>query len=230
MSSTRDLLVFDIDDTLTRSESQHIAAYVNTMIGFGMIDIDRNWKDYKHHTDSYILKQNYERNFNHAFELSFVDRFENRVSEHMLSFDPVDEVKGAASFVQYINTATNHAVCFATGSLIKPAMIKLRQAGIPFNERLLVGSNTIYDRETIVQTAIDKAKEVYGVDDFEHVISFGDGLWDLQTAHNLGIHFVGIGEKNREDLRNAQVKLHIKDWKGFDLDAAKSVLGIRTSQ
>ena len=57
------LIVFDIDDTLTKSEYQHQLAYVNTMKEFGITDINENWREYTHHTDSYILKKNYENNF-----------------------------------------------------------------------------------------------------------------------------------------------------------------------
>ena len=56
----KNLIVFDIDDTLTKSEDQHQTAYVSTMHHFGITNINQNWKTYLHHTDSYILKENYE--------------------------------------------------------------------------------------------------------------------------------------------------------------------------
>ena len=55
------LIVFDIDDTLTKSEVQHQHAYIEAMKHFGINNINQNWTDYKHMTDSFILKENFER-------------------------------------------------------------------------------------------------------------------------------------------------------------------------
>ena len=41
---------------------------------------------------------------------------------------------------------------------------------------------------------IDKAKEQYGVAEFEKIVSVGDAVWDLKTAANLNIGFIGINE------------------------------------
>ena len=70
------LIVFDIDDTLTRSEHQHQLAYVNAMYDIGITQINQNWGDYKHHTDSYILKENYEKNLPQKFDFSIIPEFD----------------------------------------------------------------------------------------------------------------------------------------------------------
>ena len=59
----KNLIVFDIDDTLTKSEYQHQKAYVDTMVDFGILEINQDWKSYENVTDSFILKENYEMNF-----------------------------------------------------------------------------------------------------------------------------------------------------------------------
>ena len=79
------LIVFDIDDTLTKSEYQHQLAYVNAMKAFGISKINSNWKEYEHHTDSYILKGNYENNLSDSFDFSFVSKFEIKMTELILS-------------------------------------------------------------------------------------------------------------------------------------------------
>jgi len=56
------LIVFDIDETLTMSDYHHKVAYLKTMEEIGVTEINQDWKNYKHHTDSYILKVNYENN------------------------------------------------------------------------------------------------------------------------------------------------------------------------
>jgi phosphoglycolate phosphatase-like HAD superfamily hydrolase len=220
------LIVFDIDDTLTKSEDQHQLAYVNAMKDFGITDINQNWKDYKHHTDSYILKQNYEHNFSKKFEFSFIEAFENRMTDLLLSLKTVSEIKGAKSMIESFSNNTNYALAFATGSLIKPALIKLKQSEIKHNPLLVVGSNGIYEREGIVEQAIERAKDIYKVNTFKNIISVGDGLWDLKTARNLGLHFIGIGMKNYEDFKKEHIKVHLEDWTNFKLSRAEQKLGI----
>jgi len=71
-----------------------------------------------------------------------------------------------------------------------------------------------------------KAKDFYKVDIFEHIISVGDGIWDLRTARNLKIHFIGILDKNLIDFQREKIKCHIKDWQNFDLHNAEKQLEI----
>ncbi|WP_323789833.1 HAD family hydrolase [Psychroserpens sp.] len=218
------LIVFDIDDTLTKSEYQHQLAYVNTMKAFGITVINENWRAYLHHTDSYILKENYNRNLNSNFEFSFIDDFEKRMTELILDLEPVSAINGAQDFISNLNINPDYAIAFATGSLLEPAIVKLDQAGINYNKDLVVGSNLIFEREGIVLEAIQKAKTFYGVDVFDNIISVGDGLWDLKTARNLGVHFIGIGMKNYQDFKKERINYHIKDWNNFNLSDAENVL------
>lgn len=223
------LIVFDIDDTLTKSEYQHQLAYVNTMKEFGITKINQNWKDYKHHTDSYILKKNYENNFSKKFDFSFIESFEHRMTELILSLKKVEEVRGAKNIIDYFFNRENYAVSFATGSLLKPALVKLNQSKIKYHSELVIGSNRIFDREGIVKNAIKSAKEFYQVNAFENIISVGDGMWDFKTAQNLGVHFIGIGMKNFADFNKQNIKVHIKDWSEFDLNRAEQKLAIKNT-
>ena len=226
MPTKKNLIVFDIDDTLTKSEDQHLFAYTQAMKDFGITEINENWKGYTHHTDSHILKENYERNFKDAFSFSFIDRFEAKMAAYMLESKKVEEIKGAKAVIEYLLTETEYAISMATGSLLKPAFIKLNQARIKIDEQLVVGANSIYDREGIVTEAIKRAEAFYQVEKFEHIISVGDGLWDLQTARNLGVHFIGIGMKNYADFEKEKIKVHIKDWTTFNLNNTLVELGL----
>jgi len=222
------LIVFDIDDTLTKSEYQHQLAYVNTMIEFGITEINQNWKDYRHHTDSYILKKNYEYNFSKKFDYPLITDFENRMTELILSLKSVSEIKGAKSIIDFFNNRTDYVISFATGSLLQPALIKLNQSGIQHSKELVVGSNEFYEREVIVEKAIERAKDFHQVKSFENIIAVGDGIWDLKTAQNLGLHFIGIGMKNYADFAKENVKVHIRNWCGFDLNQTEQKLGIKS--
>ena len=220
------LIVFDIDDTLTKSENQHQEAYVKTMIDFGITEINQDWKSYPNVTDSHILKLNYEANFNKEFELSFIPDFERRMTERMLALNKTEEIKGASKIVDFFMKETDYAICFATGSLLKPALIKLEQAQINFVPDLVEASNIIYTREEIVKSAIEKAKTYFQVTKFKNIISVGDGIWDLKTARNLGVHFLGIRDKNLQDFKQENIKSHITDWTNFDFNKIQTELEI----
>ena len=226
----KNLIVFDIDDTLTKSEFQHQTAFVETMKHFNIHDIDQNWETYTHMTDSFILKKNYERNLPNSFSLDFVDEFENQMTEAILELKPVTEIKGASIALKHILSHTDFGVCFATGSFLKPALLKLKQAGIPADHNLVVGSNSHLSREEIVKEAINTAKQFYQVASFNQIISIGDGLWDWQTAKNLELHFLGIGEKNKTDFQSKNILAHITDWTNFSLPKLLKKLQINASR
>lgn len=218
------LIVFDIDDTLTKSEYQHQLAYVNSMKESGITEINQNWKEYKHHTDSYILKINYENNFSEKFDLKTVPSFESKMTKIMQNQKGVEEIQGAKKFIDYLRKEKNYALAFATGSFRKPAMLKLKQAKLWHDEKLVATSNEHYEREQIVNSAIEKAKEFYRVESFENIISIGDGLWDLKTARNLNINFIGVGTKNIEDFRKENIEVHTENWEVFDFERAEEKL------
>lgn len=220
------LIIFDIDDTITASISQHLEAFVHAMQTIGVKNIDQNWKDYKHHTDSHILQQNFNKNKNEIFDFSIIPSFETIMTNKFLNLEPSREVKGALMMLNKIIDSNEYAIAFATGSLLQPALIKLRQANIPFTESLVVGANYIFERESIVNSAIEHAKKHYNKSHFQQIISVGDGIWDYNTAQNLGLDFIGVGMKNYDAFKAKSIKAHVPDWSNFDLSLLKRQLSI----
>ncbi len=221
------LIIFDIDDTLTKSGNQHHNAYVDAMLQFGIRNINQDWKNYTHHTDSFILKENYEANMKEKFDFSFILDFEKAMTRALLALPKTTEIRGAKKVVDFFMRETDYAICFATGSLLQPALVKLEQAAINFVPELVVASNAIFDRESIVKNAIENAENYFQVNTFETIISVGDGIWDLRTAKNIGVHFLGIGEKNYADFQKEHCKSHIIDWSHFDFEKTQKELQIR---
>ncbi len=193
---TKTLLVFDIDDTLTQSAAIHIECFIKSLNELGVEKMDTNFGGYLHHTDSYVAKTIYEKELWQTFTEDLKSKFEKLLSDQMAERE-IKEVPGAALFVKEAMKSKSVAVCFATGSLRRPAVQKLKAIGVSFKNELLVASDQLQKRESIVKRAISKAKKHYGVTDFYRIISIGDGLWDLKTANNLGLEFVGVGLKNR---------------------------------
>jgi phosphoglycolate phosphatase-like HAD superfamily hydrolase len=218
------LIVFDIDETLTKSDYHHKVAYLSSMKEIGVTKINQDWKGYQHHTDSYILKVNYENNLPNKFDFRILSHFEDRMTEIMQILEPVKEISGAIKFVDYLRDEKNYALTFATGSLLKPAILKLEQATIWHDKKLIASSNNFYEREEIVKDAIERAKQYYNVVDFENVISIGDGIWDLKTAQNLNVKFIGVGMKNYNDFKKENIEVHTENWENFDFENAENIL------
>ncbi|MHA7055656.1 HAD family hydrolase [Aquimarina sp. M1] len=193
------LYIFDIDGTLTDSVPMYLMVVNQTLMKLGIENIDTDYNNYKHHTDSYALRYNYERNFDKGFSNDLIENFENVLVEQMLTFDPVKEIRGAQSLIQFFREKSI-PFCFATGALPKPAIAKLEQCGIWYDPLLLATSKTHESREGFVLQAIERAKQYYARSNFKSIISVGDGLWDLRTAQSLSLDFVGIGDKNRKQL------------------------------
>lgn len=197
--SKKSLIVFDIDGTLTDSVEIHQKAFTAALCDMDVKTFDANFKMYKHHTDSYIAAEIYENYHSKKFTTAKMEAFEKYLTER-ISSSKVSEILGAKALINRLESQSEFGICYATGSLLKPAQFKLNSIGIGFSEKQLVASNHILERENIVLKAIENAKELYNVSQFERIISVGDGLWDLTTAINLGIEFIGIGNSNKDIL------------------------------
>ena len=82
------------------------------------------------------------------------------------------------------------------------------------------------DRERILfELARERAEAFYGRR-FDRVVSIGDGVWDVRTAIELDVPFVGIGTGSRADqLRLAGAGIVLPDYS--DLDAFMTALETR---
>ncbi|WP_420571878.1 HAD family hydrolase [Kordia sp.] len=210
------LLVFDIDGTLLDSENVHQTGFVNALHAIGVEFVNTNWENYTHLTDSFIAKENYESDVNRRFSQQMMQKFEAEFLKEIKDCK-VKQIAGANAFLQKIISETTYAVCFATGSMLLPAKLKLDRAGITYDQSLLEASNNYFTREEIVNSAIAKAQTYFKTTSFKRIISLGDGIWDVKTAQNLGIEFIGIGAHNKEKLQLFGAKHHFTDFTVFDM-------------
>ena len=204
------LVVFDIDGTLTDSVSLYHKVVGECLNLMGIKNVDMDFSNYKYHTDSYGLKWNYENNFSQAYNKGLLNEFEGLLYNELIKHPPVSEIEGAKNCVIDLLDA-NCAVAFATGSLLRPAKLKLDQCEIWYEESLIATSSISFDRETFVLKAIENAKEYFKVREFDQIVSVGDGVWDLETAQNLGLTFIGIGKPHREKLKEKGCSVHFDD-------------------
>lgn len=207
----RNLIVFDIDGTLTDTVDIHQNAFRKALHFIGVESFNDSFGRYKHHTDKYIAKTIFENATKKPFEKSTLDIFEDHLYGQ-INQNEIVEISGAREIIKNIEAKSDFGVCYATGSLLKPAKLKLDKTGIGFDSIQLVASNEIEEREEIIKSAIENARSFYDVDKFDRVISFGDGIWDLHAALNLSIEFVGIGNKNKVALTENGMKKHYSDF------------------
>ncbi len=210
------LIVFDIDGTLTDSVTIHQTAFIQALRQMGVQEMDTHFKDYKHHTDSYIAKTIYENDTHLIFSEVELNQFESYLMEGMASI-PIQEIPGARKLIHDLEIHSEYHVCYATGSLWQAAKYKLDSIGISYSDAVLVASNNLQGRADIVRQAIQKASEFYGIQAFESIISVGDGLWDLKTAKQLDIEFIGIGKKHKKILSEHGMKHHYDDLTTFNI-------------
>ncbi len=215
------LLIFDIDGTLLKSETLHQAAFTKAMRAVGISDINTDWPSYRHHTDSFIFKENYVRSKKKIPDNASLEHFEEEMMRQLDHTAEVNEIKGARDFLTAL-AFREFAVCFATGSLRKPALYKLQKAGFSFREEVLATSNQHLSREAIVNHAIARAKRFYGQEKFGTMLSFGDGAWDLETAKNLDLSFVCVGPQAK-GLLSQGADHHIRDFTGLSVDVLEKL-------
>jgi phosphoglycolate phosphatase-like HAD superfamily hydrolase len=210
------LAVFDIDGTLTDSVMQHQAAFMKALESFGFKDFNTDFGSYAHHTDSFIFTTIFEEQTDCSVQEPDMALFENRLLHFIttsVTDTPFKEIEGAKRYIDFLRNDQGIDVVFATGSLLKPAKLKLQQAGIFIEEELLISANNILSRDEIVSTAIHTAKRFYGKKNYRHIVSFGDGRWDMETARRLNIHFVGIANKQLQALHIAHYHPHYNNLK-----------------
>jgi phosphoglycolate phosphatase-like HAD superfamily hydrolase len=209
------LFIFDIDGTLSDSVEQHQKAFAESLLEIGVNTINTEFNLFKHHTDSFIAKEIYELDQQHPFSVEKFNQFEKALTKKITT-QQFEEISGAKELIEKLKDAPNTLYSFATGSLRKAAEHKLNSVGINFESWQLVASDHIYEREKILEKVIKNSCERYKIKKFESIISVGDGIWDLITANNLDIEFVGVGLKNKQILLEKGAKIVYKDLSEFE--------------
>jgi len=223
MMQKNNLVVFDIDGTLTDSVKQHQKAFSEMLFEIGVKKISSEFKSFKHHTDSFIAKEIYEADQKKTFSKEKKSQFEIGLTDKIKS-QSFNEITGAKRLIRKLQYDTDFGICFATGSLKRAAEHKLKSIGIEFEAWQLVASDEIHEREGIVSQAIENATNNYKVQKFERIVSVGDGLWDLLTAQNLNLEFIGVGASNENKLIEKGAKLVYRDLSRFDLKTSSNTM------
>jgi phosphoglycolate phosphatase-like HAD superfamily hydrolase len=211
------LAIFDIDGTLTQTNDIDTQCYVKAFaLEFDIAGINTNWSDYGHTTDSAISIQIFQDFKQRAPKAEELLQLKNRFIEllkyhHSQTKKKFAETPGASVILRKLSER-DWAIALATGGWFDSACMKLAAIDLDFDKLPMASADDSISREEIVKTAISRAKEKYGVADFEKIVCVGDGIWDILTAVQLQLPFVGVGNAGLQDFGITQ----IADFTDFD--------------
>ena len=197
------LVIFDIDGTLTNSNEVDAICYVRSLKDeFELNEIDESWETYKNVTDSGVLDEIFEQAFSRKPTESEIRRHIKRFIELLEESCKKDsasceEIPGARNILNLLRASSDWKIGIATGAWRESAVFKLKSAGIDIEKLPFVTGSNSKSREDLLGKCIDAAKDYYGIDEFERIVSVGDGVWDLRTAVNMKLPFIGINKPEK---------------------------------
>jgi phosphoglycolate phosphatase-like HAD superfamily hydrolase len=218
------LAVFDIDGTLTATNAVDDECFRSAVAEALSLDATLlEWHDAPHVTDSSIVHWLWVRHRSAAPEPSHLVKFRERfvrLLQAQLDAAPhrFCAIAGATGLFAHLRSA-GWTVALATGGWGVSAQLKLQAAGLWLADVPLACADDAHTREEIVQLAHRRARErsERSGAEFERVVSVGDGVWDVHTARNLGIPFVGVAPPEKAArLREAGATTLLPDLQQWD--------------
>ena len=217
------LVIFDIDGTLTNTSSIDASCFVRAFaISFGVSGIDTDWQKYPHPTDSGIALQVFHDKLGRTPSpddlLKLQQCFVRLLTKHCMEDSArFDAIRGAADSLRRLRKEANWRVAIASGCWRESAKLKLRAAGIETPDIPAAFSDDGVAREDILRLTIARALAHYRQARFVRIVSVGDGLWDVCAARNLGLAFVGIGsDQHALQLREAGANHVLEDLRNYE--------------
>lgn len=221
-------VIFDIDGTLLQSMAVDDALYRQAVADvLGDVTLRASLHEYEFITDTGVLRSILEDNEidpgdprGADVRARFVELLDRYVNEH----GPFQEIPGAREFLRTVAESPVHAVAMATGGWRDSAELKLRTAGIDYDDIPLVTANDHYERTGIMEIALAQL-----VGEFESVSYYGDGPWDRAACAALGWQFVAVGPDLaglESYIGHAPVFNNIRAMTTSDMDA---IFHVRTS-
>ena len=218
------LAIFDIDGTLTKTDGVDGLCVVKAFFDSHQIaDIDTDWTNYKYVTDSGITFEIFTERLRRAPNEQDIAVFKSCFIKNLSDFTVKDkslfaEIPNAGLMLENLKAEKDWAIALATGCYYDSAKLKLEQANIDIEDYPNATADDAVSREEILQIAIEKSLKHYRQKEFEKIVSIGDGVWDVKTAKNLGLDFIGIaGGEHAEGLRKEGAEFIIEDFRDYEL-------------
>jgi len=182
----RGVALFDIDGTLTATNEVDRDCFLAAFLQeFAITDIDSDWLGYEQTTDRGITAEILRRASRSESEEELARHRRRFVDLLRTCAQQIRPIAGAAPFLDRVERA-DWEVAIVTGAWSDSARVKLEAAGLGGRE--VVSCDRFAARADIVRCALDGRHPA---------VLFGDALWDLRAAQEVGIGFIGIGDKTQ---------------------------------
>jgi phosphoglycolate phosphatase-like HAD superfamily hydrolase len=210
--SERRLVLFDIDGTLTATNDVDTECYTRAVAeALGLTATDIAWSESPHISDTGIARWLWmqhrgclpSENELSAVRARLVELLDDQCRQNP---DRFRAVTGAADAVERLH-ADGWVIALATGGWGPSARLKLAAARLPADLPIFC-SDDAFERETIVSLARDHCVRAAG-GAFDRVVSVGDGVWDVRTAGQLGLPFVGVATGAKAERLKALGASHV---------------------
>jgi phosphoglycolate phosphatase-like HAD superfamily hydrolase len=190
------LIMFDIDGTLTETMKIDEQCFVRSLAEVcGFTDIDTDWSNYKHSTDSGIFHEIHLSRTGRPPSVAEISNFRSRfvhLLTEALSEGAFAAIAGAPRLLSRLAGSAEYRVSLATGGWRDSARLKMTSAGMCFDDYPAASADDAHERESIMKISSRRAVEQHQTQ-FVSTVYIGDGVWDARACRSLGIPFVGIG-------------------------------------
>ncbi|MBS1811118.1 MAG: HAD family hydrolase [Acidobacteria bacterium] len=209
------LVIFDIDGTLTNTSQVDSICFERALAqASGLMSSEADWSDCPHVSDTGLTRHLYQNHFGREphdhEEVSLRDCLVDLLNEHHAQDDSwFAEIDGAAKMLIHLSEKAHWQIAVATGCWRASAEMKLKAAQLAVHQKPGGFAEDGPSRESIVTTAIQRASNHYGRINFDRIVSVGDGVWDVKTAANLEIAFVGVAQNSRAELLQKHGARHV---------------------
>ena len=212
------LIIFDIDGTILDSVNADNKCFIQTFKDLYQIDLTNvDWNDFKNVTDTGLTIEIFEKwlkRIPEKVEIETIKTYFKSLIENCVN--EFTEIEKALSFIKLLINKSDFEIGFATGGWKETAELKCNSIGLNLNEFIFKSCSDHFNRAKIIELVIKDALDKNSNKEYESILYFGDGLWDLKTTIELGIDFIGVDFNNNNKLYNAGVEKVIENYAELD--------------
>ncbi|MFK7757230.1 MAG: HAD family hydrolase [Flavobacteriales bacterium] len=192
------LIVFDIDGTLLNSTGVDEECFQQALVDtFGIVSANFNWENFSDVTDQGVTEDILAKHLGRTATETEVLKVELKMGElvqreratNPFKFTPAP---GVHDVIFELMKSKDTMFCLATGAWKDSALAKLSALDVDLGGIPWAHAGPQRRRSDIVNEAVSRAKEYYQRADFSSIHALGDGKWDLLTAQELNLDFIGM--------------------------------------